>query len=102
MRLYIENNFMQPGNFYHIYNHANGNENIFVEERNYYFFLQLITKHLLPTSKLFAYSLMPNHFHLLAQLKTEEELMLQFDQQIKTKGILHNMNMSPFNIQDFL
>ena len=69
---------MQPGNFYHLYNHANGRENLFVEERNYNFFLQLISKHVLTTSKMFAYSLMPNHFHLLVQLKNEEELTVQF------------------------
>ena len=91
---------MQPGNFYHLYNH--GNENLFVEERNYHFFLQLVTKHILPTSKIFAYTLMPNHFHLLVQLKTEDELIIQFEQQLKTKKILLGNTNSTFNQQDFL
>jgi putative transposase len=93
---------MQPGNFYHLYNHANGTENLFMEERNYYFFLQLMTKHILATSKLFAYALMPNHFHLLIQLKIEEELMRQFESQIKSKKMPHGFNNPSFNIQDFL
>ena len=93
---------MQPGNFYHLYNHVNGNENLFVEERNYHFFLQLVTKHILPTSKIFAYTLMPNHFHLLVQLKTEDELIIQFEQQLKTKKILLGNTNSTFNQQDFL
>lgn len=92
---------MQPGNFYHLYNHVNGNENLFVEERNYHFFLQLVTKHILPTSKIFAYTLMPNHFHLLVQLKTEDELMIQFEQQLKTKKILLGNTNSTFNQLDF-
>lgn len=93
---------MQSGNFYHLYNHANGSENLFAEERNYLFFLQLITKHILPTSKIFAYSLMPNHFHLLAQLKTEDELMLHFKDQIKSKLILSSNETASFNQQEFL
>jgi putative transposase len=93
---------MQPDNFYHLYNHANGSENLFVEERNYLFFLQLITKHILPTSKIFSYSLMPNHFHLLAQLKTENELMLHFKDQIKLKLILSSNETASFKQQEFL
>ncbi len=53
---------MQPGNFYHLYNHANGNENIFLEERNYFFFLQQMNTHILPVSRIYAYSLMPTIF----------------------------------------
>ena len=87
---------MQPGNYYHLYNHANGTENLFIEERNYGFFLQLMAKHILSTSRIFAYALMPNHFHLLAQLKTEEELMTQFE---KT---LHLGKISTVSTRDFL
>jgi putative transposase len=93
---------MQLGNFYHLYNHANGNEDIFLEERNYFFFLRQMNTHILPVSRIYAYSLMPNHFHLLAQLKTEEELTKQFEQQIKTKQILSNNNQLVFNQQDYL
>ena len=60
--------------FYHIYNRANNYENLFVEERNYSYFLQLIKKHLLPTCEIYAYCLMKNHFHLLLRLKSEKEL----------------------------
>lgn len=28
---------LHPGQFYHLYNHANGSENLFCEEKNYYF-----------------------------------------------------------------
>ncbi len=93
---------MEPGNFYHLYNHANGRENLFIEEKNYGFFLNLISNHILPTSKLFAYSLMPNHFHLFAQLKTEEELITQFDQQIKSKQLQSNNEDAVFNLQEYL
>lgn len=65
---------MLPGEIYHVYNHANGRENLFVEEKNYHFFMQKISEYILPVCKLFAYCLMPNHFHLLVQVNTEEEL----------------------------
>ncbi len=37
---------MEPNQSYHIYNHANGTENIFLEEENYRFFLQQYEKYL--------------------------------------------------------
>ncbi|HNV95189.1 MAG TPA: hypothetical protein PKG63_01845 [Bacteroidales bacterium] len=60
--------------YYHIYNHANGFENIFNEERNYYFFLEKYQFYISPIADTLAYCLMPNHFHLLIKIKSEEEL----------------------------
>ncbi len=65
---------MAPGQFYHVFNHANGRENLFVEEKNYSFFLQKLSKHILPACRIYAYCLMKNHFHLLVQARTEAEL----------------------------
>lgn len=65
---------MLPGSTYHVYNHANGRENLFIEEKNYHFFLQKLSDYILPVCNLFAYCLMPNHFHLLIEVKQEEEL----------------------------
>lgn len=66
---------MVPGRVYHIYNHANGNENLFIEERNYFFFLDKLQQYVSPVAGLCAYCLMPNHFHLLVKLKEYEELL---------------------------
>ncbi len=60
---------LQLNKFYHIYNHANGNENLFLEEKNYLFFLQKMEHHLCPYMKIYAYCLMPNHFHIVARTK---------------------------------
>ena len=65
---------LQPDQFYHIYNHANGHENLFREERNYYFFLKKINMYLSPYLKIYAYCLMPNHFHMLISVKSETEI----------------------------
>jgi putative transposase len=65
---------MIPGEKYHLFNHANGWENIFKEQKNYAFFLKKLGQHILPVCKLFAYCMMPNHFHLVLQVRYEEEL----------------------------
>ena len=65
---------MLPGEFYHLFNHANGNENLFVETKNYDFFLEKLTKYTSPICRLFSYCLMPNHLHLVIQIRYKEEL----------------------------
>ena len=37
---------LERGKFYHIYNRGNNRENIFIEERNYRYFLQLYAKYI--------------------------------------------------------
>ena len=69
---------MEPGQSYHIFNHANGSENIFREEENYRFFLQQYAKYLGVVVDTYAYCLMPNHFHLLVGVKSEETLKSTF------------------------
>ena len=65
---------MLPGENYHLFNHANGKENLFVEEKNYAFFLEKIAKYVLPVCSLYSYCLMRNHFHLVLQVRNEVEL----------------------------
>ncbi|MDN5204938.1 transposase [Fulvivirgaceae bacterium BMA10] len=69
---------LQPGYFYHIYNHANGNENLFLCDENYRFFLQQWVKYIEPVAHTYAYCLMPNHFHALVRIKSEEALTSTF------------------------
>lgn len=69
---------MEPGQSYHIYNHANGIEQIFQDEENYRFFLKQYAKYLGGVVDTYAYCLMPNHFHLLVGVKLEDELKSTF------------------------
>ena len=57
------------GKYYHIYNRGNNRENIFIEERNYAYFLKLYAQYIEPNADTFAYCLMRNHFHLLVAIK---------------------------------
>jgi len=59
--------------FYHIYNRGNNGENLFIEERNYYYFFKLYTHYIYPIADTYAYCLMPNHFHLLVRIKPQLE-----------------------------
>ncbi len=65
---------LRRGKVYHIYNRGNNGENLFVEERNYRYFLQLYIRHVHPVVDTYAYCLLRNHFHLLVRVKTVEEL----------------------------
>ena len=60
--------------YYHIYNRGTNRENIFFEERNYDYFLQLYAKHIEPVAETFAYCLLKNHFHLLVRIRAEDEI----------------------------
>lgn len=64
--------------YYHIYNHANGDENLFREQKNYEYFLEKYKQHINPIAETIAWCLMPNHFHLLVKIKTEEEIVAAF------------------------
>jgi hypothetical protein len=59
--------------FYHIYNRGINGENIFEEERNYTYFLQLYSKHVRPIADTYAYCLLRNHFHFMIRTKSEAE-----------------------------
>lgn len=65
---------LEPGKQYHIYNHANGKEQLFLNPGNYHYFLKRYKELVSPYLNTFTYCLMPNHFHLLVQIKPEEEL----------------------------
>lgn len=71
MRMYVP---FQCSHFYHVYSRGNNGENIFIEERNYSYFLSLYKKHISPVADTYAYCLLRNHFHLLIQIKDEEDL----------------------------
>jgi REP element-mobilizing transposase RayT len=65
---------LQYDTYYHIFNRGVNKENIFFEECNYPFFLDLMKKHIEPVADLFAFCLLKNHFHLLVRIKAEEEI----------------------------
>jgi REP element-mobilizing transposase RayT len=72
----------EPGTYYYVYNRGNNLENIFLEERNYNYFLMLIQKYLLPIADVYAYCLLKNHFHLLIRIKEMDELPEKYQSKV--------------------
>ena len=61
------------GETYHIYNRGNNRENIFIEERNFRYFLKLYAKYIEQVADTFAFCLLRNHFHFLVRIKEDQD-----------------------------
>jgi hypothetical protein len=61
--------------YYHIYNRGTNGENIFIQERNYKYFLKLYEKHISPVADTIAYCMLRNHFHIAVRIKSEDEIL---------------------------
>ncbi len=83
-----------PGYYYHIYNHSNGKENLFKEEKNYIFFLQKFKKHVIPVADICVYCIMPNHFHILIQIKDEDDILHLFADSLSWSKVLQTASIS--------
>ena len=70
---------MEENKFYHIYNRGNNKDLIFLEDENYRFFLERFNKYLQNFVNLYAYCLMPNHFHFLILLKSNSDIITDTD-----------------------
>lgn len=66
---------LQFDEFYHIYNRAIGSDKLFITEKDYDYFLKKIERFIIPVADLFAYCLIPNHFHLLVRIKSEDNIL---------------------------
>lgn len=61
-----------PDDMYHIYNRGVNKQPIFYSQRNYLYFLNLMQGHLIHKARVFAYCLMPNHFHIAVKIVTSD------------------------------
>ena len=64
---------LQQGEYYHIFNRGINSAELFVEDENFEYFLQLYDKHISEVADTYAWALMPNHFHFIIRIKTVEE-----------------------------
>jgi REP element-mobilizing transposase RayT len=67
-----------PDCTYHIFSRANGNERLFLKDENFIFFLNKFKLHILPIADIYAYNLLPNHFHFLIRIKSLNEIKSLF------------------------
>lgn len=68
-----------PDGVYHVYNRANGSEKLFLNEMNYQYFLKKFKEYIYPIAEIYTYCLMPNHFHVLLKIKSEDKLKQYFE-----------------------
>ncbi|MDZ7691716.1 MAG: hypothetical protein U5K69_11435 [Balneolaceae bacterium] len=73
----------EPGTVFHVYNHGNAEDNIFREAENYRYFLKRYAYYIPPVAKTYAFCLLPNHFHLMVQVRMKDELAAYFRSQGK-------------------
>ncbi len=62
---------LEPGEYYHVYDRGVNRTDVFIEDRNYAYFLQLYAKYVAPVADTFSYCLLRNHFHVLVRIRTE-------------------------------
>ena len=72
----------EEGQYYHVYNRGNNNENIYIEEKNYNYFLEKVKKYILPIADIYAYCLLKNHFHIVLRIKDKDKLPEKFKEKI--------------------
>ena len=81
---------LKPNTSYHIFNHANGFENIFREDENYRYFLEKYLIFITPVAETYAYCLLPNHFHLVVRIRKREVI----EEPIRNKTNSNTNNFS--------
>lgn len=82
---------------YHVWTHANGDENLFREEENYSYFLERYSYHVHPVVETFAYCLMPNHLHLAVRIKEERSVLEYAKAQKKNTNLQGFQNLGGFS-----
>lgn len=64
---------LESSHYYHIYNRGNNQQDIFFDLENYDYFLKLLDRHIKPISNIYAFCLIPNHFHLVLRINDNIE-----------------------------
>jgi hypothetical protein len=72
--------------FYHIYNRGINGTDIFIEEKNYAFFLNKYIQYIEPIAETYAYCLLKNHFHIMVRMRSVEEIIAAVQPKVKAKG----------------
>jgi putative transposase len=78
--------------YYHVFNRGVNRENIFLEEKNYGYFINLYVKYIAPIADTFAYCLLRNHIHLLVRIKSREDVEKTLSNQ--TLRVLKTLRVS--------
>lgn len=69
MEIRLEN--LEPGYHYHIFNRGINGCKVFENDDNRIFFLQKVKAYVMQVADVYAYCLMPNHFHFILRIKDD-------------------------------
>lgn len=72
-----------PGHWFHVHNRGNNRELLFYNHENYRHFLEQFNEFLGGYLDVYAFSLLPDHFHFLVRVKLETELTVFIDHKKK-------------------
>jgi REP element-mobilizing transposase RayT len=89
---------LESDKYYHIYNHAIGNDLFFKNDRNYHFFLENFKHYISPYCDLLCYCLMKNHFHLVIRFHSAEEI----NEELIHRKMLKSNALTSIQISEFL
>lgn len=78
---------------YHVYNRTNNKESLFKSDENRRYFLRLIKAKLSLVADVYAFALLGNHFHLLIEVKSEDEII---DRLLKIKTNKRSLTINRF------
>jgi putative transposase len=83
---------LEKDSIYHIYNRGVNKLPVFYSSRNFQFFLTKLGEYIGKSARLYAYCLMPNHFHLLLRINSDDfvKKSLQSFLITYTKSINHD------------
>ena len=86
---------------YLLFSRAVGSEKIFIEDRNYAYFLHKLDFHTREVADIFTYSLLPNQFHLVVRIKSVETIKEHFSLVKKKKFNPLTNDLSDFIMERF-
>lgn len=101
----IRNQNLEQDCFYHIYNRGVNGDKVFQENDNYKFFMSQFLKYLSQVCDLYAYCLMPNHFHFVIKIKSNKELIELFEEKnkkSKNKGLHSKESLASKQLSKFI
>jgi len=93
---------LEPDKFYHIYNRGNNGEMLFYKQENYKFFLRKYDNYFDDFLTTHAFCLLPNHFHILAEIKSGKDILNSIFTKAKHKKLRQFFKLENLNDFSFL